>query len=287
MMELEGDKMIIDMHTHLIDYETEMTDKIKADIRRCVKEEAWKVSEEDYIRGTSAAERVFVFGIRAKAVGFNSNNERVAAFARKNPRRYVFVASVDPMDADFMEQLRYVHTRLGAKMLKLGPIYQGLHPHDGRYRQIYTYCQQHGLPIITHMATTFASGVPLEYARPVLMEQICCEYPELKVILAHMGHPWEGEAIAAIRKQPNLYSDISALYYRPFQFYQSMRLLEEYGAQDKVFFGSDFPAATTADTIAGLRNVNALLAGTALPPVSQGVIDRILYRNPIEVLGIE
>lgn len=278
--------MLIDMHTHLIDYDTELSDKIKKDIRRCVNEKAWQYSTRDYERDTAAADKVFVFGIRAKATGFLSDNERVAAFARQKPDRYIFVTSIDPLDADYMDQLEYTHKNLGAKMLKLGPIYQGIHPHDSRYRPIYTYCQKNGLPIITHMATTFASGVPMEYARPALMEQIACEYPDLKIILAHLGHPWEGEAITAIRKQPNLYADISALYYRPFQFYQSMRLLEEYGAQEKVFFGSDYPAASTSDTLCGLRNVNALLAGTALPPVSTEVIEGIIYRNPIKILGI-
>ena len=280
--------MLIDMHTHYIDYDTELSDRVKADIRRCgISEKAWRYTTEEYIRGTEAADKVFIFGIRAKATGFHSSNERVAAFARQKPERYVFVTSIDPLDDDYMDQLEYTHKTLGAKMLKLGPIYQGIHPHDSRYRPIYTYCQNHGLPIITHMAATFASGVPMEYARPILMEQVACEYPDLKIILAHLGHPWEGEAITAIRKQPNLYSDISALYYRPFQFYQSMRLLEEYGAQEKVFLGSDFPATTTAGTIEGLRNVNAVIAGTALPPVSKEVTEGIICRNPIEILGIE
>ena len=278
--------MLIDMHTHLIDYETEISERLKSDIRRCVNEDLWKRSQEDFIRDTAIADKAFVFGIRAKATGFLSCNDRVAAFAKTDLSRYIFVASIDPLDGDFMEQLEDVHLRLNAKMIKLGPIYQGLHPHDGRYRQMYTYCQRHNLPIITHMATTFASGVPLEYARPALMEQICCEYPNLKVILAHMGHPWEGEAIASIRKQPNMYADISALHYRPFQFYNTMRLLEEYGADKKVFFGSDYPAATTKDTLIGLKSVNALLAGTPLPPVSQKLIEGVICRNPIKILEL-
>jgi len=278
--------MITDMHTHLIDYETELSEALKSDIKRCVNEESWKYSVKDYMKANSAADLVYVFGIRAKATGFFSDNEKVAAFARQDPQRYVFVASVDPMDADFMEQLQYVHGTLGAKMLKLGPIYQGLHPHDKRYRQMYDYCQKHGLPIITHMAATFASGVPLEYARPALMEQICCEYPNLKVILAHMGHPWEGEAIVSIRKQANMFADISALYYRPFQFYQTMRLMEEYNASSKVFFGSDFPATTTQGTLDGLRGVNRIIEGTNLPPVSSEVIESIIYSNPTASLEI-
>ena len=280
--------MVIDIHTHYIDYETEMTAVIKADIARCgAAEDAWKHCTGNYVEATTAADIAFIYGIRAKATGWLSDNARIATFARnQNPGRYVFVASVDPMEDGFMDQLIYAHLELGAKMLKLCPIYQGLHPHDEKYRSIYTYCQKHNIPIITHMATTFASGVPLEYARPVLMDRIACEYPRLKIILTHLGHPWEGETIAIIRKQPNVYADISALYYRPWQFYNSMRLLEEYGAQDKVFFGSDYPATTTADSLAGVRNVNAAVSGTALPPVSNEVIEGIIYRNPIDVLGI-
>jgi len=118
------------------------------------------------------------------------------------------------------------------------------------------------------------------------MDEISCEYPDLKIILAHLGHPWEAEAIASIRKQPNMYADISALYYRPFQFYQSMRLLEEYCAQEKVFFGSDFPATTSADSIIGVKNVNAIIKNTPLPIVSSEVIDGIIYRDPVEILKI-
>ena len=276
--------MLTDFHTHLIDYETEMGDKIKSDLRRVKLENKWIFGERAYMDATAAADKVFVFGIRAKATGFFSDNERLAAFARREPDRYVFAASIDPLDDDFTEQLTRAHKNLNAKMIKLGPVYQGVHPHDRRYKKIYAYCEKNNLPILTHMATTFASGVPLEYARPALMEQVACEYPDLKIILAHLGHPWEAEAVAAIRKQPNLYADISALYYRPFQFYASMRLLEEYGAQDKVFFGSDYPASTTAESLTGLREVNAIIEGTRFPPVSAETIEGIIYRDPREIL---
>jgi len=278
--------MIIDMHTHLIDYETEIGDKIKSDIARCFKKNLWLYTPEDFASATSAADKIFVFGIRAQATGWFSDNDRIAKFTKKSPR-YTFVASIDPLDEDYTEQLTYVHKTLGAKMLKLGPIYQGLHPHDKKYHEIYSYCQKNNLPIITHMAATFTSDIPLEYARPILMDEISCQYPDLKIILAHLGHPWEPEAIVAIRKQPNLYADVSALYYRSWQFYNTMRLLEEYGADKKVFFGSDYPATTTQESITGLRGVNNILKGTSLPTVSNETIEGIIRRNPFEALDIE
>ena len=107
------------------------------------------------------------------------------------------------------------------------------------------------------------------------------------IVLPHLGHPWEGETIAAIRKQPNLLADVSALYYRPWQFYSAMRLLIEYHAESKVLFGSDFPATTTSDSITGLRQVNAILAQSGLPGVPKEVIEGIIHRDALSLLGLE
>ena len=65
-----------------------------------------------------------------------------------------------------------------------------------------------------------------------------------------------------------------------------MRLLVEYGAESKVLFGSDYPATTTADSVAGLRNVNAILGNSGLPEIPQDVIDQIIHRDALGLLGI-
>src|SRR5690606_9065839 len=130
--------------------------------------------------------------------------------AARDPR-LIFFTSIDPGQPAYMEELERMHQDYQCKGVKISPMYQGVHPHDKRYHDIYAYCEKHGLPILTHMATTYSSGVPLEWGRPALMDQIAIDYPDLKIILAHLGHPWEGETIALIRKQPNLFADISAL----------------------------------------------------------------------------
>jgi predicted TIM-barrel fold metal-dependent hydrolase len=277
---------IVDIHTHFLRFD-ELSSKLCEDMSYCgILPSRWNFTEEDYRKGTAAADTVIVFGIRGKASGWLCNNENVAAFTAGGNGRYLFFASIDPAEMDYMDQLRDAHLRLGCRGVKLGPVYQGLHPHDPRYYNIYQYCQDNGLPIITHMAATFANSAPLEYARPILMDKVACDFPGLRIVLAHLGHPWEAETITVIRKQPNVYADISALYYRPWQFYNSMKLLEEYGAVGKVFFGSDFPACTTQGSIDGLRNVNSIIEDTGLPRIGQTTIDGILYNNPLEQLGI-
>ena len=277
--------MIVDVHTHFLRYETDMLPVLRGDMTRVgMNPEQWRFTESDYLEATRAADRVIVFGLRAKKTGWAGDNGYVADFVRRHPEKYTYFASVDPGESDVMEQLEFEVGANNARGVKVGPVYQGFHPLDPVYDPIYGYCEAHGLPLMTHMATTFSSGVPLDYARPIHMDTVACRYPGLKIIIAHIGHPWSDEALAVIRKQPNCYADISALYYRPWQFYQTMRIAAEYGCGDKLFFGSDYPATTTGSSIDGLRGVNGILGNSGLPPVPENMIEDILFRDAMKVL---
>ena len=138
-----------------------------------------------------------------------------------------------------------------------------------------------------HQGTTFPRKAPLKYANPVLLEDIAHQFPDLKMIIAHMGHPWEAETIVLIRKQPNIFSDISALFYRPWQIYNSLRLAVEYGVTDKLLFGTDYPIATLDETVEGLHNIVHLSKEMRLPPLPDDLPDQILYRDTLHLLGLE
>src|SRR5206468_12854113 len=112
------------------------------------------------------------------------------------------------------------------------------------------------------------------------------KFPEVKIVMAHLGHPYEGECVAVIRKHPNVYADISALHYRPFQLYHSLMLVQEYGVWEKLLFGSDYPFTTVNASIAGLRKLNDMLAGTALPRLNPDAIERLIHRDSLALLGV-
>jgi hypothetical protein len=95
-----------------------------------------------------------------------------------------------------------------------------------------------------------------------------------------MGHPWYEECVVVARKQPNVYCEVSALSYRPWQYYNILMCAQEYKITDKVFFGTDFPFARVDESVDGLVGINAQLEGTKLPRVSDETIDRILGSNP-------
>ncbi|MBX2923786.1 MAG: amidohydrolase [Chitinophagaceae bacterium] len=279
--------MIIDIHTHVFDAKQHFGPKLNADLVRCgVDPAVWGNVEERHLETTKVADVAVVFGLQASATGWNIPNEVVAAHVAKAPERLLFFASIDPLQPDYMDELEKCHRQFGAVGVKLAPLYQNAHPQDKRYYDIYRYCQKHGLPILFHAGTSFVSGTPLDYSRPVHFDAMAVDFPDLCMVLAHLGHPWEGETIAVIRRHANVYADLSALYYRPWQFYNSMRLLTEYKAQHKVLFGSDFPFTTTGDSIKNIRALNSVTGSSGLPEVPAEVIEEIIHRDALSLLNL-
>lgn len=279
--------MIVDIHTHIFRPDMDFGPKLLADMDRCsIDPSIWMNLEGRHLESTMAADVAIVFGLQASATDWNIPNDMVAAHVKLAPSRLLFFTSIDPALPDFMEELEKCHQQDGAVGVKMSPLYQDVHPCDPRCYEIYRYCQKHGLPILFHAGTSFVSGTPLDYSRPVHFDKVAVDFPELRMILAHLGHPWEGETIAVIRRHKHVYADLSALYYRPWQFYNSMQLLVEYRTHEKVLFGSDFPFTTTADSIAGVRNINHILANSGLPSIPKEVTEGIIHRNTLELLGL-
>ncbi|MFT4280981.1 amidohydrolase family protein [Microbacterium sp.] len=129
------------------------------------------------------------------------------------------------------------------------------------------------------------SQAVLAYARPAIADDIARRHPELRLILAHMGHPYEGECIAVIRKHPHVYADISTLHYRPFQLWHTLMLVQEYGVWHKLLFGSDFPFTTVDDTIAGLHRIAGVQA-PGFASLAAEEIDALIHRDALTLLGL-
>jgi Predicted metal-dependent hydrolase of the TIM-barrel fold len=230
-------------------------------------------------------DRAIVFSLRyGDSAGIDGNDEVTAAAVKKYPDKFVGFAAVDPRRRDAMELLEHAIEDLGLKGVKFGPIYNGVSLLDPRMEPVYRYCVKNNLPLTMHMGTTFAENAPIEYGRPLAVDEIASRYPDVKLIMAHMAHPWSDECIVIARKRPNVYCEVSAIFYRPWQFWNTLITAQEYRIteRNKIFWGTDFPFSGVEESMAGLREVNRLVEGTNLPRVSQETIDAILYSNPLE-----
>ncbi len=279
---------MIDCHTHLWRVGEHVGPRFMESARRCwgATDAAMDVSPDRHTAAMAGTEAAIVLGFHAPHVDVVVPNDYLAAYCRQAPKRWYGFASVNPVEAGALDELRRAHEELGLPGLKLGPTYQNYHPMDRRAFPVYAYAEAQGIPIMIHQATTFPRESPLQFALPLQLDEVAMRFPELKIVLAHIGHPWEADCVVTIRKHPNLFSDISALHGRPWRYYQALITCVEYGVTDKLLFGSDFPFYTPEQTASGLRGVNRILEGTALPRVPDTVIEAILARDPLRVLGL-
>lgn len=278
---------MIDCHTHVGIADLHMGGEFMADARR-----AWGpdlqmgTTLEQHWEAVQAVEHAVVLAFAAPAVGFVVPNDYVAAYVAEHREKLIGFASVDPRDPDAPAELHDAIANLGLEGLKLGPIYQHFDPLDERAFAVYEVAQQLRLPVIWHQGTTFVRNAPLEWARPLTLDAVARHFPHLRIVIAHLGHPWMEEAMATIRKHPSLFADISALESRPWQYYNGLVAAVEYGVQDKILFGTDYPFSTVERTLAGLRGINRLVEGTPLPKIPDDVVEAIIERPTLELLGL-
>jgi predicted TIM-barrel fold metal-dependent hydrolase len=83
-----------------------------------------------------------------------------------------------------------------------------------------------------------------------------------------------------------VYADVSALHYRPFQLWHSLRLAQDYGVWSKLLFGSDHPFTTVNDSIDGLRAIGAVPGIPGLPPLAADEIEKLIHRPSLDLLGL-
>jgi uncharacterized protein len=280
--------MITDCHSHIFEFpghiSQEFADEANARSRGTPIElhvppaRHWKAMEK--------VDKAIVFGMRAFHSGIVSPNEYIADYVKAHPEKLIGFAAVDPMRDNVHETLEHAIDGLKLRGVKLGPIYQNIHPLDERMMPVYEFCERRKVPILIHQGTTFPQKAPLKFSLPILLEDVAMRFPRLKMVIAHMGHPWIDETIVLIRKQPHFFADISALHYRPWQFYNALILAKEYGVLHKLLFGSDFPFTTPDATLESLRDFNKLVCGTNLPKLAAEEIEKLIHSPTLELLEL-
>jgi hypothetical protein len=287
--------MIVDIHSHLMWYPDHISEQWASEAlaSKLVKLKmsggeayagaldlhSYDSHPDQHWAASASADRVVVFGLQAKAVGVWVPNELIAEYAAAHPDKIIGWASIDPNEPDCVAQLEHAIDDLGLRGLKLGPVYQHFDPEDTRHWDIFELCEARAIPVIWHQGTTFPSKARLKWGSPLQLEAIAMQFPDLRMIIAHLGHPWEDDTVALIRKCPNVYTDVSACHYRPWRYWMALINAIEYGVSHKLLLGSDFPSGTIDNVINGLRRVNDVVQGTSLPVVSVEVQESIIREN--------
>jgi len=238
---------------------------------------------------TAAApvDATIVLGFKSHYLGAEIANERIAALVSEHSDRLIGFAGIDPSSPrEALAELSRARSELGLKGLAIAPAAQDFHPTNSHAMRVYGEAAERGMPILFHTGITITAATKLEYAQPILLDEVARELPNLKIVIAHMGYPWVHETVVLLAKHPNVYAEISWILNEPWQAYQALLSAHQFGVMDKLLFGSGFPTSTASRSIEALYSLNHLVHGTNLPAIPREALRGIVERDALALLGI-
>lgn len=170
-------------------------------------------------------------------------NEWTCKLARDNSR-FIPLISVDPLmgKGAIVAEIEEKASLFDVKGLKIHPAEGRYFPADPSFQPAFETAQRLNLPVLTH-GGDFAADQP--YTRPENFRKIMEDYPDLILVIAHMGFSYLDESLALAQKYGNVYFDTSAVItgvegHHPLPDDDLVGFIRKIGI-DRVMFGSDFP----------------------------------------------
>ena len=231
---------------------------------RMPKEMRGGVTIPDYINKMDQAgvERSLLIAVRAGDIrvpeSFEVPYERVHKVCQKHPERFSGLAGVDPFRGmEGLNDLEVAVKEYGFVGAHLYPHWCELPPNHRKYYPYYAKCCELEIPIMMQVGHNLIYSknrrLP-SVGKPIYLDQVAIDFPELKLIGIHIGIPWTEEMISMCWKHENVYTagDAYAPKYWPEAF---IHYANSYG-KHKVMFGTDWPVIDPIRAVDEFNNLN-------------------------------
>lgn len=272
--------MIVDCHTQVWGASTRGMPTVTG-----LPEETLLADVSRHLEAIDTVDRAFVLAFKSNYLGTEIPNDYVADYVRRYSSKLIGFAGADPTDADCLEQVARAQEELGLRGVTISPALQDFHPCDTRALRVYEECSRRRIPIVFEQSHRNPAA-RMEFSRPMLLDQVAGDFPDLRMIVAHMGYPWVDETVVLLGKHKNVFADVSGLLERSWLSYKSLMAAFEYGVMSKLLFGSDFPYRSPAACIEALYSVNQLVSGTNLVIIPREQLRGIVERDALALLGL-
>jgi predicted TIM-barrel fold metal-dependent hydrolase len=229
-----------------------------------------------YYQGTDVAKMIDAMDRDGVGVALMAgDNEAVAQAQNAHPGRIFGQYHANP--THIMKAVRelehYVRQR-GFVALRIEPFLWRKPPTDRAYYPLYAKAAELGVTFQTQVGHT-GPLYPSETGRPIYIDEVALDFPELRIVCGHIGWPWTEEMIAVAWKHKNVWIDTSAhvpKHYPP----EFVRFLATFG-KDKVCFATDYPLLQWERV---LKEVGAL-------ELSPEVRRRFLHDNAVRAFNLK
>ncbi len=231
-------------------------------------------------------------GVR-KAVIFNLDEETPSGLAglpndyyadivKRFPDKFIGIAGIDPLKGmDAVREIRRCYD-LGLRGVAMRPFMFGIPPTHPKMYPIYSTCVELDIPIWFHLSINYSTN-NMEVERPIHLDVVAEDFPELKMIAGHGGWPWVAEMMAVAWRNPNIYVDVASYLPKylamPGSGWEPLLNLGNSILQDRILFGSTwlFMGQSIRQLADGIREL----------PLKEEVKEKWLYHNAARLFGVE
>jgi predicted TIM-barrel fold metal-dependent hydrolase len=228
-----------------------------------------------------------VYGFASQLTEAKIPAKLVAHYVRSHPDRLIGVAGIDPTQESAGEQLADAIDEQGFRAVAVSPSAQGFHPMDSRAMSFYRQVARRGLPLVVHWGPAPSPAARLEFADPILLDEVLRELPDLRLVIGGLSQPWADRTLALMTKHSGVLASLGGLLGTPWQAYNTLVRVEELGLMDRVLFASNFPFNTPSACIEALYSINRVAQGSNLPTVPREMLRGIVERDALKLLGLE
>ena len=192
-------------------------------------------------------------------------------YIRQHPDRFALAVEVEPHRLmPEVWKLEELTNTLPVVLARIVPFHTSQPPTQANHYPFYAKCVELDLPISINTGICGPVRPSADSQNPMHLDQVCYDFPDLKVCMAHGADPWWDVAIRLMIKYKNLRLMTSA--YSPKYFPPQLLHYMSTRGKDKIIFASDFP----------ILQPRPLIDQATQLGLSDDVLDRFLYRNADE-----
>jgi predicted TIM-barrel fold metal-dependent hydrolase len=213
-----------------------------------------------------------------KGVPVRPMNEMVAKLLKEYRERFIGFAGFDPNNGtQSVNEIEYAIKDLGFSGLKSVASFVELDINDKAFYPCYSKAEELGIPILMHTGSAIIKGVRGKYVQPLMVDDVAFDFPDLKIICAHLGGWQYMDVIGMLVHHSNVFADISFWSLNPSYVDIVPWSLLETTVSDKILFGSDYPVSQTPkEAVEAIKRL----------PISQDFKEKILGKNASKILRL-
>lgn len=171
-------------------------------------------------------------------------NDKISDFVKANPQRLIGFSCIIPSwGEEAVLEMEKAVKNPQMKGIKLHPAINKYYVDSPVVNPIMEMAVAADMPLLFHCGAD-------EYSHPRKLGHLAQQFKQAKIIMGHMGEEAVVEGIQVAKENPNIFLDTAGSYNR----YNIMVEAINYVGEERILFGTDFPAYNPGPEISKVRD---------------------------------